>query len=91
MLTTVRSEEKGEAVKNAYRDVSQNNLDTVVIPDVAAEGAFEGLGSHGLEAVIHLASPVSLPPKSLASSFSKNRFFKTSYSFTTMSPTRKRT
>ncbi|GJC96537.1 ketoreductase [Colletotrichum higginsianum] len=57
VLTTVRSEEKGEAVKNAYRDVSQNNLDTVVIPDVAAEGAFEGLGSHGLEAVVHLASP----------------------------------
>ncbi|OHW99286.1 NADPH-dependent methylglyoxal reductase gre2 protein [Colletotrichum incanum] len=57
ILTTVRSQEKATAIKKAYQDVSQGNLDTVIIPNIASEGAFNGLESHGIEAVIHVASP----------------------------------
>ncbi|KAK7440667.1 hypothetical protein CaCOL14_013023 [Colletotrichum acutatum] len=57
VITTVRSQEKSQALLGAYTDVSQDNLTTVIIPDIAVDGAFEGLGSLGLEAVIHVASP----------------------------------
>lgn len=60
VITTVRSQEKSQALLGAYTDVSQDNLNTVIVPDIAADEAFEGLGSLGLEAVIHVASPVSL-------------------------------
>ncbi|KAL2880388.1 methylglyoxal reductase (NADPH-dependent) gre2 [Colletotrichum sp. CLE4] len=56
VITTVRSQEKSKAVPNAYKDVSHGNLD-VLVPDIAVNGAFEGLGSLGLEAVIHVGSP----------------------------------
>ncbi|KAK1641474.1 ketoreductase [Colletotrichum phormii] len=57
VITTVRSQKKAKAVLNAYKDVSHGNLDIVLVPDIAVDGAFEGLGSLGLEAVIHVASP----------------------------------
>lgn len=60
VITTVRSQEKAQAVLDAYTDVSHDNFNTVIVPDIAAHGAFEGLSSLGLEAVIHVASPVSL-------------------------------
>ncbi|KAI3540820.1 ketoreductase [Colletotrichum filicis] len=57
VITTVRSQEKAQAVLDAYTDVSHDNFNTVIVPDIAAHGAFEGLSSLGLEAVIHVASP----------------------------------
>ncbi|KAL0944764.1 NADPH-dependent methylglyoxal reductase gre2 protein [Colletotrichum truncatum] len=57
VVATVRSEEKGASIKEAFRDSPQQNLSTIVIPDIAAKGAFESLASHNLEAVIHVASP----------------------------------
>ncbi|GKT95352.1 NADPH-dependent methylglyoxal reductase GRE2 protein (ketoreductase) [Colletotrichum tofieldiae] len=57
VLTTVRSQEKAKAIKEAYQDVSYGHLDTVIIPNIASEDAFHGLEPHGIEAVIHLASP----------------------------------
>ncbi|GKT45875.1 ketoreductase azaE [Colletotrichum spaethianum] len=57
VITTVRSQEKAKAVKEAYRDVSRGNLDIVIIPNIASEGAFFKLECYEIEAVIHLASP----------------------------------
>ncbi|KAK7419069.1 methylglyoxal reductase (NADPH-dependent) gre2 [Neonectria punicea] len=57
VITTVRSQEKAEAIRTRHQDVPQSNLDFVVVPDISANGAFGGLGSYGLQAVIHVASP----------------------------------
>ncbi|KAK1446599.1 ketoreductase [Colletotrichum cuscutae] len=42
VITTVRSQEKAQAVLDAYTDVSHDNFNTVIVPDIAAHGAFEG-------------------------------------------------
>ncbi|KAF9871976.1 hypothetical protein CkaCkLH20_10608 [Colletotrichum karsti] len=57
VLTTVRSEEKAEAIHASFRSVPRSRLETVIVPDIAANGALAALGSHGLEAVLHVASP----------------------------------
>lgn len=59
VLTTVRSDDKGKQLLADYPETPKDKLDYVVVPDVAAPGAFSGLGPHGLEAVLHVASPVS--------------------------------
>ncbi|KAF6822955.1 ketoreductase [Colletotrichum plurivorum] len=57
VLTTVRSQDKAKTVLSCFQDIPRRKLDTVIVPDIAADGAFAALGSHGLEAVIHVASP----------------------------------
>ncbi|KAI9159125.1 Ketoreductase azaE [Paramyrothecium foliicola] len=57
VVATVRSESKGRAVLTAHGNPSKDVLDFVVIADIAAQGAFKGLDSYGLEAVVHVASP----------------------------------
>lgn len=42
-----------------FQGVSQEDLDFAVIPDIAAKDAFHELGAYGLEAAIHVASPVN--------------------------------
>ncbi|EEU35715.1 uncharacterized protein NECHADRAFT_87982 [Fusarium vanettenii 77-13-4] len=58
IVATVRSQEKAQAIRAAHPSTPSEKLGFVVIPDIAASGAFQGLGSYGLEAVIHVASPV---------------------------------
>ncbi|OLN88080.1 putative NADPH-dependent methylglyoxal reductase GRP2-like protein 1 [Colletotrichum chlorophyti] len=57
VVATVRSQEKASSLKESHQDTFPSRLDTVVVPDIAAEGALNGLDSYELEAVIHLASP----------------------------------
>ncbi|KAM0327203.1 hypothetical protein ACHAQA_006336 [Verticillium albo-atrum] len=57
VVTTVRSQEKIQGIRALYANPTIDKLDFVVIPDIAASGAFKGLESYGLEAVIHVASP----------------------------------
>lgn len=59
VVTTVRSREKAQSVLKVFQGVSQDDLDFAVVPDIAAKDAFHGLGTYGLEAAIHVASPVS--------------------------------
>ncbi|KAH8742662.1 ketoreductase [Diaporthe sp. PMI_573] len=57
VVATVRSEEKGRQIRASHSDFSQEKLDYVVVPDIAAPGAFSKMELHGLEAVVHVASP----------------------------------
>lgn len=57
-MTTVRSEEKAQKIKDAHPDTPSSKLDFRIVPDIAVEGAFdEAVKTPGLEAVIHTASP----------------------------------
>lgn len=60
VVTTVRSQAKGDMIRHVHGSVSRDSLDYVVIPDIAAPGAFCQLPSHGLEVAIHVASPVGV-------------------------------
>ncbi|KAL2678364.1 hypothetical protein Neosp_009110 [[Neocosmospora] mangrovei] len=64
IVATVRSQEKAQAIQAAHPSTPSDKLDFVVVPDIAASGAFQSLGSYGLEAVIHVASPAN-PRKDL--------------------------
>ncbi|KAF7557537.1 hypothetical protein G7Z17_g537 [Cylindrodendrum hubeiense] len=59
VIATVRSEDKAKAIRATYEDAPQGSLDFIVVPDIAVSGAFHELGSLGLEAVIHVASPLA--------------------------------
>lgn len=59
VVTTVRSQEKAQLIRNVFQGASREALDFHIVPDVAAKNAFHGLDVYGLEAAIHLASPVS--------------------------------
>lgn len=59
VVTTVRSQEKAQLIRNVFQGVSQQDLDFAVVPDIAAKDAFHGLDTYALEAAIHVASPVS--------------------------------
>lgn len=60
MVATVRSEEKGKQIRASHADFSTEKLEYVVVPDIAAPGAFSKMEVKGLEAVVHVASPVRL-------------------------------
>lgn len=61
VVTTVRSEEKAQKIRDAHPDIPISKLDFRIVEDIAQEGAFdEAVKIEGLEAVIHTASPVSL-------------------------------
>jgi len=55
----VRSAEKGEALKRAYPQFS-DNLETVVVPDIEKSGAYDDV-VQGADIVIHMASPLPRP------------------------------
>jgi nucleoside-diphosphate-sugar epimerase len=58
VVTTVRSEEKAQKIKEAHPNTPTSKLDFRIVPDIAVEGAFdEAVKIPGLEAVIHTASP----------------------------------
>lgn len=59
MVTTVRSQEKADKIKEAHSSYGKDKLDTVIVPDIAQEGAFEEavISKPPFEAVIHTASP----------------------------------
>ncbi|KAH8781987.1 putative NADPH-dependent methylglyoxal reductase GRP2 [Hyaloscypha finlandica] len=58
VVTTVRSEEKANKIREAYPDTPESKLDFVIVEDIAKEGAFdEAVKVEGLEAVLHTASP----------------------------------
>lgn len=59
VVTTVRSEKKAQSIRHEFQGVSEEKLDFAIVPDIAAKDAFQGLGAYGLEAAIHVASPVS--------------------------------
>ena len=58
VVTTVRSEDKAKAIRDAHKDLSKDVLDIVIVPDIAREDAFdEVVKTPGLEVVMHTASP----------------------------------
>jgi nucleoside-diphosphate-sugar epimerase len=59
VVTTVRSQEKANKIKEAHSSYGKDKLDTVIVPDIAQEGAFEEavISKPPFEAVIHTASP----------------------------------
>ncbi|KAH8593192.1 putative NADPH-dependent methylglyoxal reductase GRP2 [Bisporella sp. PMI_857] len=58
VVTTVRSQEKAQKIKDAHPDIPASKLDFRIVEDIAVEGAFdEAVKIDGLEAVIHTASP----------------------------------
>lgn len=61
MVTTVRSQEKADKIKQAYPDHGKDKLDFAIVEDIAQEGAFDKavISNPPFESVIHTASPVS--------------------------------
>ena len=58
VVTTVRSEEKAQGIRQAYADKTKDQLDIQIVPDIAQPTAFdEVVKIPGLDAVIHTASP----------------------------------
>ncbi|KAG5932676.1 hypothetical protein E4U59_007353 [Claviceps monticola] len=55
VITTVRSEDKAKNIAGAFPD---GQVQIVIVPDIAADGAFDGVAkTAGLEYVLHTASP----------------------------------
>lgn len=59
VVTTVRSQEKAQSIRKVFQGVSQEALDFFIVPNIAVKNAFNGLDVYGLDAAIHVASPVS--------------------------------
>ncbi|KAI9661063.1 MAG: methylglyoxal reductase (NADPH-dependent) gre2 [Bathelium mastoideum] len=59
VVTTVRSQEKADRIKEAHPNVSKDKLDFALVEDIGKEGAFEKavVSEPPFEAVIHTASP----------------------------------
>lgn len=59
-MTTVRSQEKANKIKEAHPNLPKNKLDFAVVEDIAQEGAFDKavISDPPFETVIHTASPV---------------------------------
>lgn len=56
-MTTVRSEEKAQAIRDAYKAQS-DRLEVLIVPDIAKLDAFdEVVKTPGIEVVLHTASP----------------------------------
>jgi nucleoside-diphosphate-sugar epimerase len=60
VVTTVRSQEKANKIKEVYPYTPKSELDFAVVEDIAQEGAFDEavISDPPFEAVIHTASPV---------------------------------
>lgn len=58
VVTTVRSDDKAEKIRQAYPHKSKDDLNVVIVPDISQLDAFdEVVKIPGLEVVIHTASP----------------------------------
>lgn len=59
MVTTVRSQEKADAIKKVYPDLGRDRLDFAIVSDMAQAHAFDAalVSDPPFEAVIHTASP----------------------------------
>lgn len=59
MVTSVRTEEKGQVLKKSFSNAKKGQLDYVVVKDVAVEGAFDNVikSDPPFEIVIHTSSP----------------------------------
>lgn len=62
VVTTVRSQEKADKIKEAHPNVGTDKLGFTIVEDIALPGAFDKavISDPPFEAVIHTASPV--PP-----------------------------
>lgn len=57
-MTTVRSQDKAQKIHEAHSSLGKDKLETVIVPDIAQEGAFdEVVKTPGIEVVLHTASP----------------------------------
>ncbi|KAF2843705.1 NAD(P)-binding protein [Patellaria atrata CBS 101060] len=59
IVTTVRSQEKADRIKEAHPNTPKEQLDFVIVEDIAVEGAFNKavVSDPPFEAIIHTASP----------------------------------
>ena len=59
MVTTVRSQEKVQKIKEAHPNIPKDKLDFAIVEDIAKESAFDEAvkSDPPFEAVIHTASP----------------------------------
>jgi nucleoside-diphosphate-sugar epimerase len=59
VVTTVRTQEKADKIKEAYKSYGKDKLDFAIVPDIAQEGAFDQavFSDPPFEAVLHTASP----------------------------------
>jgi hypothetical protein len=59
VVTTVRSQEKANKIKEAHPEASEKQLSFAIVEDIAQEGAFDKavVSDPPFEAVIHTASP----------------------------------
>ena len=58
VVTTVRSKEEEQVVRDAHKDSGKDNIEFVIVPDMVVKGAFdEAAQIEGLGAVLHIASP----------------------------------
>lgn len=58
VVTTVRSQDKAQKIHEAHSGLGKDKLETVIVPDIAKEGAFdEVVKIPGIEVVLHTASP----------------------------------
>lgn len=58
VVTTVRSEDKAQRIREAYPNKGKDDLDIVIVPDIAKSDAFdEVVKIPGIEVVLHTASP----------------------------------
>ncbi|KAK1508368.1 NAD dependent epimerase/dehydratase [Colletotrichum tamarilloi] len=58
VVTTVRSEDKAQRIRDAHKDLDASRLHVAIVPDIARPDAFdEVVKTPGLEAVLHTASP----------------------------------
>jgi len=59
VVTTVRSQEKANKIREAHSNVGKDRLDFAIVEDIAQEGAFEEAvkSDPPFEAVLHTASP----------------------------------
>ncbi|KAK3724080.1 methylglyoxal reductase (NADPH-dependent) gre2 [Vermiconidia calcicola] len=59
VVTTVRSQEKADKIKDAHPNVGKDKLDFSIVEDIAQQGAFDKavVSDPAFEVVIHTASP----------------------------------
>jgi nucleoside-diphosphate-sugar epimerase len=59
VVTTVRSQEKANKIKEAHPEASEKQLSFAIVEDIAQEGAFDKavVSDPPFQAVIHTASP----------------------------------
>lgn len=67
VVTTVRSQEKANIIRDSYPHVGKNRLDFTIVQDIATPGAFDRavISTPPFQAVIHTASPVHLDTKNV--------------------------